>query len=60
MTGWCAVWSFRTMVPNQMAMGETGVMFPRITEPTVEERAILHAVELNQRALRQDWTGLGA
>ncbi len=59
MTGWGAVRRFRTVVANQMAVGKTGVTFPRITEPTEEQRAIIHAVELEEETFRKGWTGLG-
>ncbi len=59
MTGWGAVRRFRTMVANQMAVGKTGVTFPRITEPTEEQRAIIHAVGLEEETFRKGWTGLG-
>ena len=59
MTGWGAVRRFRTMVANQMAVGKTGVTFPRITEPTEEQCSIIHAVELEEETFRKGWTGLG-
>ncbi len=59
MTGWGAVRKFRTMVVNQMAVGKTGVAFRRVTEPTAEQRAIIHAVELDEGAFHKGWTGLG-
>ena len=59
MTGWGAVRAFRTMMVSQMAVGKTGVTFQRVTELTEEQRANIHAVELDEEAFRKGWTGLG-
>ena len=60
MTGWGAVRKFRTMVVSQLEVGKTGARFHRVTEPTVEQEAIIHALGLEEEGFRKGWTGLEA